>query len=462
MQDRFQVISPVDSQIYLERNRPTSEEIENTMDLAQKGQRTWQSTPIEKRIYHCKKILDHFLNHASEIATEISWQMGRPIKYSPFEITGGFKDRAEYLIQIAQEALRPDIIEENSNYKRYISHEPLGVVLVLSPWNYPFLTSVNAVLPALLAGNSIILKHADQVPLTAERYAAACQFAGLPTGVFQYLHASHEQVAVMTRDHRINYVSFTGSVDGGKAVEHNLLGRFLPSGFELGGKDAAYVRSDADLEKAIINTADGAFFNSGQSCCGVERIYVHRSRYDDFIDGFVSETKKLKLGNPLNTSTTLGPMVRKSAAQFVRNQIQDALAAGARALIKKDDFPDGDIDSAYLAPQVLINTSHEMAIMQEETFGPVVSITAVDSDEEAIRLISDSKYGLTASIWTNNMDKAEEIGAQLRVGTCFMNRCDYLDPALPWSGVKYSGKGVTLSKFGFLTFTQTKSYHLRR
>ena len=461
MQERFQVISPVDGSIYVERLRPSQMEIEESLVNASRAKSFWKETPLEVRINYCRKMLQYLLQNVTSIAEEITWQMGRPMKYTPYEISGGLKERVEYMLNIAEESLSPTWVSDDQIGKRYITHEPLGVVLVLSPWNYPYLTSVNAVIPALVAGNTVILKHADQVPLTAERYLAAAKDAGLPDGVFQILHASHDQVADIIRDSRIDFVSFTGSVRGGEAVEKNMAGNFLASGFELGGKDPAYVTADADLQNAIINTADGAFFNSGQSCCAVERIYVNQNIYDEFVEGFVAETLKLNLGNPLDMEVTLGPMVRKSAADQVRLQVEKALHNGAKALIDPKHFPADERNTAYVAPQVLIDVNHTMDIMQEETFAPVVCIMPVSDDEEAIRYMNDSEYGLTASIWTRDPEQAIQIGKKLETGTCFMNRCDYLDPALAWSGVKKSGRGVTLSKFGYGQLTQTKSYHLR-
>lgn len=461
MQERFQVISPVDGSIYVQRTRPSKTQIEQSLVNASGAKSLWKETPLQDRIDYCRKMLEYLLQNASAIAEEITWQMGRPMKYTPFEISGGLKERVEYMLSIAEETLSPTWVSDDRAGKRYITHEPLGVVLVLSPWNYPYLTSVNAVIPALVAGNTVILKHADQVPLTAERYLAAAQDAGLPDGVFQILHASHNQVADIIRDSRIDFVSFTGSVKGGEAVEKNMAGNFLASGFELGGKDPAYIRADADLQNAIVNTADGAFFNSGQSCCAVERIYVDQRIYDEFVEGFVAETLKLKLGDPLNIEVTLGPMVRKSAADHVRLQVEKAIGSGAKALIDSSHFPADDRSTAYFAPQVLIDVNHAMEIMQEETFAPVVCIMPVRDDQEAIEYMNDSEYGLTASIWTQDPEQAVQIGKKLEAGTCFMNRCDYLDPALAWSGVKKSGRGVTLSKFGYGQLTQTKSYHLR-
>jgi len=259
----------------------------------------------------------------------------------------------------------------------------------------------------------------------------------------------------------INYVSFTGSTQGGHEIEAAAVGRFIDIGLELGGKDPAYVRSDADLEQAVENLIDGAFFNSGQSCCGIERIYVHKDLYRSFSDSFIELTREFRLGDPLHPDTTLGPMVNAAAATRVRDQISEAIKQGATAAIDEKLFPASQAGTAYLAPQVLLNVDHSMAVMRDESFGPVVGIMSVDSDEQAIELMNDSPYGLTASIWTADQQSALNIGNQLETGTCFMNRCDYLDPALAWSGLKNSGKGSSLSALAYERLTQPKSFHFR-
>jgi acyl-CoA reductase-like NAD-dependent aldehyde dehydrogenase len=362
---------------------------------------------------------------------------------------------------IAEAALSDIAVEKKNGFQRFIRREPLGVVLVLAPWNYPWLTSVNAIVPALLAGNSVILKMAQQTPLVAERYAEAFAAAGLPPGAFQFLHLSHAATAKVIADPRVAFVAFTGSVEGGHAVQRAAAERFIATGLELGGKDPAYVRADADLPSAIENLVDGSYFNSGQSCCGIERIYVDKKLFRPFVDGFVELTRKYKLGNPLEPKTTLGPMVRTDAAQMVRDQIREAVNRGARALIDPKSFAADAEGTPYLAPQVLLDVDHRMQVMSEESFGPVVGIMSVDSDEQAIKLMNDSRYGLTASIWTKDADAAVRIGDQVETGTWFMNRCDYLDPALAWTGVKDSGRGCTLSKLGLEAFTRPKSFHLK-
>ncbi|MFT5764983.1 MAG: acyl-CoA reductase-like NAD-dependent aldehyde dehydrogenase [Saprospiraceae bacterium] len=461
MKNGFQTISPIDGSVYVEREIANTNDIEKALALSKSAQKDWRQTAVAERAEICKKAVDYFIQNAEEIGEELTWQMGRPIRYTPFELTKGFQERAFYMIDIAEKSLADIVLPEQPGFQRSIKREPLGTVFVLAPWNYPYLTSVNAIIPAIMSGNAVILKHAKQTPLCAERYAAAFEYAGLPKGVFQYLHLEHTQVAEIIKDSRIDYIAFTGSVAGGAAVQQAMSSRFINAGLELGGKDPAYVRADAHLGNAIENLVDGAFFNSGQSCCGIERIYVQEKVFSDFVDGFVHLTKQYKLGNPLDTSMTLGPMVRASAAIYAQNQIDKAVQAGAKTLIAPNLFLAHKPGTPYMAPQVLINVDHSMEIMQEESFAPVVGIMSVKNDEEAIALMNDSQYGLTASVWTNDMEKANEIGNQIETGTFFMNRCDYLDPALAWTGVKNSGRGCTLSTLGYEALTRAKSFHFK-
>jgi acyl-CoA reductase-like NAD-dependent aldehyde dehydrogenase len=312
-----------------------------------------------------------------------------------------------------------------------------------------------------MAGNSVILKVSQQTPLIADRYGEAFKEAGLPQDVFQSLQASHDGVTTMIGDGRIKSVSFTGSVDGGCAVQRAAARQFIATNLELGGKDPAYVRADAPLEATVANLVDGAYFNAGQSCCAVERIYVHQDVYAPFIERFVALTRDYRLGNPLMPATTLGPMVRTSAAEFVQSQIAEALEQGARGLIAPGEFPANERGTPYLAPQVLVDVDHRMRVMTEETFGPVVGIMAVKDDDEAVALMNDSRYGLTASIWTTDVEAAVRIGDRVDTGTWFLNRCDYLDPALAWTGVRDSGRGCSLSRLGYDALTRPKSFHLR-
>ncbi len=458
---KFQVISPIDNSVYLERSYAEDNKIESVLIKAQKAKAIWKNTSIQEREIRCKKVVAYFLEHAEKIGEELTCQMGRPIAYTSFEITKGFKERAEYMIHIAKQKLENIEVPFHKGYNRYIKREPIGTVFVLAPWNYPYLTSVNAIIPAIMAGNTVILKHATQTPLCAERYGAAFESAGFPDGVFQFLHVDHRQVSQIIKDKRIDYVAFTGSVGGGAAVQDAMSSRFISAGLELGGKDPAYVRPDCNLENAIENLVDGSFFNSGQSCCGIERIYVHDDVYHKFVDGFVAITKDYQLGNPKHPSTTLGPMVKTAAAEYCQDQIRKAVGQGARTLIDSSSFKYHNEATPYMAPQVLVDVDHTMEIMIEESFGPVVGIMRVRNDETAMQLMNDSQYGLTASVWTQDIDRALAIGNQIETGTFYMNRCDYLDPALAWTGVKNSGRGCTLSSLGYEALTRPKSFHMK-
>ena len=460
MPDTFKTISPVDGSVYVERPLESTAGINRALDAAVRAQAAWGALSLATRCDLLSRAVDAFVARSSELAIEISWQMGRPIRHAPGEIRG-FEERARYMLGIAATALAPVRPEEKAGFTRMIKRVPLGVVAVVAPWNFPYLTSVNAVLPALIAGNAVVLKHSHQTPLCAERFAEAFISAGLPDGVFQFLHLSHADAAQLMADSRVANVCFTGSVAGGRAVVAATAAGFATAGLELGGKDPAYVRADANLAHAIETLTDGAFFNAGQSCCGIKRIYVAAPRFEEFVAGVVNLTHQYRLGSPLDPETTLGPVVRTAAADFVRGQVADAVRRGARQLIDEAGFKASRAGTPYLAPQVLVGVDHSMPIMREETFGPAVGIMKVASDEEAVRLMNDSEYGLTAAIFSADAARAEALGDALDTGTVFLNRCDYLDPALAWTGVKNSGRGCTLSRVGFEQLTRPKSYHLR-
>ncbi|HCP56349.1 MAG TPA: aldehyde dehydrogenase [Pseudomonas sp.] len=457
---KLQCISPIDGSVYVERELASAEQISAALERAEQAQRQWKQTPLAKRIAIARKAVEFFSAQEAELANELCWMMGRPIRYGAGEVRG-FVERASYMADIAESALADIQLPEKPGFTRFIRREPLGVALVIAPWNYPYLTAVNAVLPALLAGNSVLLKHSAQTPLCAERMVAAFDAAGLPGGVFQYLHLSHADTEQLIKAPAVQHVAFTGSVPGGAMVEQAAAGRFISTGLELGGKDPAYVRADADLAHAVETTIDGAFFNSGQSCCGIERIYVHASLYDAFVEQAVALVKQYRLGRSDDPETTLGPLVRAEAAEFVRGQINEAVAAGATAHIDPADFALDKPGTAYLAPQVLTGVDHSMRVMSEESFGPVVGIQKVADDAEALRLMNDSEFGLTAAIFSQDEDAALALADKVEAGTVFLNRCDYLDPALAWTGVKNSGHGCTLSSVGFEHLTRPKSFHFK-
>ena len=460
MAHTFNLITPIDGSVYAERTLHTLSEATSAVQRSRDAQRDWSARSISERATYCLRFVDAMLAQSDRIVEELSWQIGRPISQGPGELRG-LEERARYMIEIAERALAPIKPEPKSGFMRWIDRAPLGVVLNLPAWNFPYLTAVNAFIPALMAGNGVVLKHSSQTALCAERIADAFLEADLPEGLFEVLRLDHATTEALIQSSSVDYVCFTGSVNGGRAVQRAARERFIGLGLELGGKDPAYVRADAPLENAIETLVDGAMFNSGQSCCGIERIYVDEALYDDFIEGFVTLTAQYRLGTPLDPQTNLGPMVRTSAAKAVREQIFQAQRAGATAHIDPEQFIADHPNTAYLAPQVLTDVTHEMSVMREESFGPVVGIMKVRGDEEAVALMNDSSYGLTASLWTEDVEAAQAIAPQIETGTVFMNRCDYLDPALAWTGVKDTGRGCTLSSLGYEQLTRPQSFHFK-
>jgi len=454
-------ITPIDNSVYLERPLSTQNEIDNVIENSKKSFQSWKSTSIDDRIKIINKFIDNLIALKPEISKEICWQIGRPISQCGNELRG-FEERSRHMVEIAKESLRDIPATKNDEFDNYIYKSPLGVIFVMAPWNYPIITATNTIVPALLAGNTIVIKHSSQTPRCAELISQAFDNTGLPEGVFQFVHTDHQACEKIIADPRIAHVVFTGSVRGGQEVKKYIGTRFINVGLELGGKDPAYVRSDADLNHAIENLVDGAMFNSGQSCCGIERIYVDQSIYKDFIDGFKTITEQYKLGDPSQEDTNLGPVVRLSAANFIRSQISEAEKQGAKRLIDESKFSIAKDDNCYIAPQVMIDVDHSMRFMMEETFGPAVGIMPVKDHHEAKQLMNDSPYGLTASIWTKDLDFAKEFGRDIETGTFFMNRCDYLDPALAWTGVKDTGVGCSLSVLAFDQFTRPQSFHMRK
>ena len=451
-------ISPIDGSIYAERPILSRSEADAAVTHAKIAQKKWNMYPIEERIELVKAGVAAIGAMNDEIVPEIAWQMGRPIRYGGE--FGGFNERASYMADIAIDALAPIEIENSNNFRRVIKRVPHGLVLVVAPWNYPFMTAINTVAPALIAGNAVMLKHASQTPLVGERLANAFHSVGIPRDIFQNVFLDHDTTSALISDRAFDFINFTGSVSGGVAMEKAAAGTFTGIGLELGGKDPGYVMEDANLDAAVETLIDGAMFNSGQCCCGIERIYVIESLFEDFIKKAVAVVNQYKLGNPLDPETTIGPMAHIRFANEVRAQTQEAIKDGAKAHIDPCLFPmDG---GAYLMPQILTDVTHDMRIMREESFGPVVGIMSVKNDEEAIKLINDSDFGLTASLWTEDINRAEAIADRIDTGTAFMNRADYLDPALCWTGCKDTGRGGGLSIIGFHNLTRPKSYHLKK
>jgi acyl-CoA reductase-like NAD-dependent aldehyde dehydrogenase len=450
-------VSPIDGSVFAEREVLTKEAAFGAAEKARAAQKDWAALPLSERAELVMAGVAAVGAMNDEIVPELAHMMGRPVRYGGE--FGGFNERASHMASIAEEALAEIQVGEDETFKRYIKRIPHGVVFVVAPWNYPYMTAINTVAPALIAGNTVVLKHATQTLLVGERMAKAFHAAGVPEDVFQNVFLSHEVTNDLISGNAFDFVNFTGSVGGGQAMERAAAGTFTGVGTELGGKDPGYVMEDADLEAAVDTLIDGAMFNSGQCCCGIERIYVHESLFDVFVEKAAAIVNGYKLGNPLEESTTLGPMANVRFAQEVRAQIDEAVAAGATAHI--DPFAEDD-GGAYLTPQILTNVTHDMRVMRDESFGPVVGIMKVSSDEEAISLMNDSEFGLTASLWTKDLDRAAWVGDQIETGTVFMNRADYLDPGLCWTGCKNTGRGGGLSVIGYHNLTRPKSYHLRK
>ncbi|MFY0634989.1 MAG: aldehyde dehydrogenase family protein [Vannielia sp.] len=457
MSDVLKCISPIDGSVFAERPALSLEAAREAVGEARAAQAEWAARPLAERVELVMAGVARVGEMTDEIVPELAHMMGRPVRYGGE--FGGFNERASYMAEIAETSLADIEVGEDATFRRYIRRVPWGVVYVVAPWNYPYMTAINTVAPALIAGNTVVLKHATQTLLVGERMARAFHEAGVPEDVFQNVFLSHEVSDALIRERAFNFINFTGSVGGGKAMEQAAAGTFTPVSTELGGKDPGYVMEDADLDAAIDTLMDGAMFNAGQCCCGIERIYVHESLYDAFVEKAVAWVKTLKLGNPLEEATTLGPMANVRFAEVVRAQIADAVAAGAVAHIETLPEDDG---GAYLTPQVLTGVTHDMEVMREESFGPVVGIMKVSGDDEAVRLMNDSRYGLTASLWTQDVERAARIGDALETGTVFMNRADYLDPGLCWTGCKDTGKGGGLSVIGYHNLTRPKSYHLKK
>ena len=455
---KIQCISPIDGSIYAERNTLKRSEVNYAIECAKFAQSGWAERSLSERVSLVQAGVAAIGAMNEEIVIELAYQMGRPVRYGGE--FGGFEERANYMAKIAGEALAPIEVEDSSEFCRKIKRIPHGLVLVVAPWNYPYMTAINTIAPALIAGNSVILKHSSQTLLVGERLEKAFHSVGIPKEVFVNVFLDHETTTQLIAERAFDYVNFTGSVSAGKAIEFAASGTFTGIGLELGGKDPGYVMEDANLDAAVETLIDGAMFNSGQCCCGIERIYVHESLYDAFVEKAVTIVSGYKLGNPLEPETTMGPMANVRFANVVRNQIINAIKDGATAHIDATSFPQ-DKD-AYLMPQILTNVTHNMDIMCEESFGPVVGIMSVKDDAEAVMLMNDSKFGLTASIWTRDQERAEKIADQIETGTVFMNRADYLDPGLCWTGCKDTGRGGGLSVIGYHNLTRPKSYHLKK
>ncbi|WP_370738324.1 aldehyde dehydrogenase family protein [Roseovarius gaetbuli] len=450
-------ISPIDGSVFATREVLSVEAAQDAATRARAAQSAWAARPLQERIDLVMAGVAAVGAMNDEIVPELAHMMGRPMRYGGE--FGGFNERASHMAAIVKDALADIAVGEDETFLRYIKRVPHGVVFVVAPWNYPYMTAINTLAPALIAGNTVVLKHATQTLLVGERMARAFHAAGVPEDVFQNVFLDHDTTSALIAARAFDFVNFTGSVGGGRAMERAAAGTFTGLGLELGGKDPGYVMEDADLDAAVDTLIDGAMFNSGQCCCGIERIYVHESLFDAFVEKAVAIVQGYRLGNPLDPETTIGPMANVRFANEVRGQIAEALKMGAVAHIAT--MP-GDDGAAYLTPQILTNVSHEMRVMRDESFGPVVGIMPVKDDAAAIALMNDSEFGLTASLWTADLARAQRVGDQIETGTVFLNRADYLDPGLCWTGCKNTGRGGGLSVIGYHNLTRPKSYHLKK
>ncbi len=461
------IVSPVDGELVAEvpylRERAAREKVQ----AAREAQQLFSDWSLERRIELCRKALSAFEDSLGAHARAISMMMGKPLLQAQAEFLSGVRERVESLIAEAPAALaeqvQPTLLPESSGaIRRFIRREPLGVVLDIAAWNYPLLIVVNVLFPSILSGNAVLIKHAAQTALVGKQFEEAFAKAGAPSALVQDFFVSHQTLSHLFEDGIFDGVSFTGSVRGGREVAQAVARQsFRQAGFELGGKDAAYVAADAQIEFTAENLADAAFYNAGQSCCGVERIYVHQAVYDEFNQAFAAQMRKLVIGHPLDERTTLGPLVGVEARILAEEQVGAALLGGARDLVSRDEFVVPDISACFMAPRALIDAAQDPQLMQKESFAPIVGIQAVRDDRQAISRVNDSLYGLTASVWSDDDERALKVAEALEVGTVFQNRADYLDPGLAWTGVKQSGAGVSLSALGFQQLTRPKSFHLR-
>ncbi|EPE10710.1 aldehyde dehydrogenase [Ophiostoma piceae UAMH 11346] len=454
-------ISPTTNEGIITRSGISLSDLALLPETSVKAFQSWRTTKLSDRKRIVVKALEILASRTDELAAELTDQMGRPIAYTGKEISTAIK-RSEFFLRTCDDVLQDTPGEAEAGFKRFIRKVPVGPVLVIFAWNYPYLILVNTLIPALLAGNTVILKPSPQTPTVVEQVAKAFEEAGLPAGVLQYFHSgSPTTIESIVRNPLIADVCFTGSVAGGLAVQRAAADRIVNVGLELGGKDPAYVRGDVDVAWAADQIVDGCVFNSGQSCCSLERVYVHDSVHDEFVAAVKDVLKGYRLGDPTDVKTHVGPVVSKRAKTTIEEHIQDALNKGAKNETPENaTFANPPAGGNYVVPTLLTGVTHEMTVMTEETFGPVIPVMKVKDDAEAVALMNDSEFGLTASVWTKDKSTAAALIDEIEAGTVFVNRCDYPSPDLAWTGWKNSGRGYTLSRFGFDQFVKLKSYHI--
>ncbi|MDB4977337.1 MAG: aldehyde dehydrogenase [Myxococcaceae bacterium] len=453
------VDNPFTSDIACELPLAEWPEIERLLDAAREGARIAAASSLAERKALVERAIQLLEQRAEGIASDISRMMGKPLEQARGEVRG-MAGRARVMIELADQALSPIDAGGDDGITRRILKLPLGVVLDLPAWNYPLLTAINVIAPAVLAGNAVIVKHSPRSPLVGRAFADAFRDAGADPRLVQSLDCTHELTERMVGDERVDHVVFTGSVHGGRRISQAAAGRFLQVGYELGGNDPAYLAADGDLARALENLVDGAMYNAGQSCCAVERVYVHARHYAAFVEGAKKLAESYVLGDPLLPTTTLGPIAQPQHVAELEEMVRDAVRAGAK-LITGGHATAVDGRGRFFQPTVLANVPSSARVMRNEQFGPILALQSVSDDDEAIARMNDSAFGLTASVWTSDRERAEQFGLAMRTGTVFMNRCDHVDPRLPWSGVGLSGRGHSLSALGYDQLTRTRSLHFK-
>lgn len=426
---------------------------------ARRAFESFRGTPLDQRMALAQRATEALVTDGDAVTRRVTATVGKPLQQSKNELAG-FELRARTMIELAPGGLADVLPPSDAETHRRIVKSPLGVVLDFPAWNYPLVTAVNVVIPAVLAGNAVIIKHSMRSPTVGDDIARAFERAGAPTDLVQSVHCSHEVSAALVAHELVDHVVFTGSVKGGREISQAAAGKWMQIGYELGGCDPAYVAGDADLESTVANIVDGAIYNAGQSCCAVERVYVHRSLYTEFLMRAQRLIEQYVMGDPLDAATTLGPIAQPYHPAELEEIVKDARANGGRVLIG-GHATTVDKRGRFFEPTLIADASHAMRIMRDESFGPTLPVMPVHSDDEALALMNDSRYGLTASVWTKDRARAERFATNLEAGTVFMNRCDAVDPYLAWSGVRDSGRGHSLSTLGFDQLTRTKSILFR-
>ena len=438
------------------KNIPTDDR-QSVMEKYQLALRQRNEIPLNERIEIAARFSVLLEKNIDKLAGLLTSEMGKPIRQSRNEIMGACA-RISFFVEKSEQLLSVEVVSSEEGMKELIKYEPLGVIANISAWNYPYLVGVNVFVPAVIAGNMVLYKPSEYTSLTGLEIQKLWQQAGLPNGVFQTVVGGSE-VGTMLLELPLDGYYFTGSYATGKAVYQEVAAKMVPCQLELGGKDPLYITANnQNLRQVAISAVEGAFYNNGQSCCAVERIYVHEKVYHDFINELVKEVKQLKMGDPDNEEVFIGPLARPQQVAFLQDQVDDAVTKGAKIL------SGGRAETRqgyYFQPTVVINANHQMKIMTEESFGPIIGVQSVQDDQQAIELMKDTPYGLTAAVFSDDEHQALDIMNQMDTGTVYWNCSDRVSPRLPWSGRKHSGFGLTLSEAGIRAFTKPKAFHMR-